>query len=469
MLALALLFACSDPAPVDTPSPEPTDTAPDTADTADTVASRCAMELPTRRAYDPDAAARGRALFIDGTLGEPMVPALGLRSLWAVWGTGPIANDDAYWSAFRERYGLFEAPWPNDGYPLGLHASTPTTATVNCLLCHADEVAGEVVIGVGNSRLDLQALWDDLVALQALAEGLGLPPIELPYTLTDRTGAAGTVDGVGLGMQMSKLYGPPGAHIEDRFGQQQAAPWWHMAHKDVVYSDGTGDVNNHRSMASTLLAFGTPWSTLQGMDATLLDLQAMMGSTAPPPWPFELDTSLVAPGLDVYQASCAACHGDLCDAAVGFPDRVVDLAEIGTDPLRSTRWTEAEASWASISWFGEPGPLRDTDGYLANPLRGVWATAPYLHNGSVPDLASLLDSSTRPDVWQRTGSGASDYDPDAVGWRYSTPSAPVTRDRVEDRRIVDTTQPGMAHDGHTYGDALSADDRRALLEFLKQL
>ena len=35
------------------------------------------------------------------------------------------------------------------------------------------------------------------------------------------------------------------------------------------------------------------------------------------------------------------------------------------------------------------------------PLDGVWATAPYLHNGSVPTLEAVLKSSDRPALWQR--------------------------------------------------------------------
>ncbi|MEZ4542259.1 MAG: hypothetical protein R3C43_19960, partial [Chloroflexota bacterium] len=41
------------------------------------------------------------------------------------------------------------------------------------------------------------------------------------------------------------------------------------------------------------------------------------------------------------------------------------------------------------------------EGYLAPPLFGVWATTPYLHNGSVPNLRAVLDSSLRPRLWQR--------------------------------------------------------------------
>jgi hypothetical protein len=72
-------------------------------------------------------------------------------------------------------------------------------------------------------------------------------------------------------------------------------------------------------------------------------------------------------------------------------------------------------------------------------------------------------------VWQRTGSSADDYDPERVGWRFTEPSAPPERSTVEARRVVDTAQPGMSAAGHTYGDALSPDERAVLLEYLKQL
>jgi mono/diheme cytochrome c family protein len=429
----------------------------------------CADELPVRRSWDPAAVARGEALFVDGTLGDGLIPEVGLRNLWAVWGTGPIPSDAGYWEAFRDRYGLLEAPWPNDGLPLGLHRVGGGMTTVSCLLCHADEVAGQPVIGVGNSRLDVQALIDDLIALQDLAGMLGLPDFELPYTITDRTGAAGSIDGVGIGMQISLLYGPPGADIETHFGFQQAAPWWTLKHKDRVYSDGTGDGGNHRSMASTLLAFGMTFAELQAVEPDLLDLQAMMFSLQPPAWPFEVDEALVDDGREVYLASCASCHGDPCDPAVGYPDLVLPAGEVGTDPVRAERWTQAEASWANVSWFGDAGAMTDTDGYLANPLHGVWASAPYLHNGTVPDLASLLDSSARPAVWQRTGAGADDYDPARVGWRFTEPAAPTDRSTPEARRVMDTSVPALSNAGHTYGDALSEAQRAALLEYLKVL
>jgi hypothetical protein len=49
---------------------------------------------------------------------------------------------------------------------------------------------------------------------------------------------------------------------------------------------------------------------------------------------------------------------------------------------------------------------------------GIWATAPYLHNGSVPTPADLLDSSKRPEFWQRSSSNTTDNYFEKVGWPY---------------------------------------------------
>jgi mono/diheme cytochrome c family protein len=100
--------------------------------------------------------------------------------------------------------------------------------------------------------------------------------------------------------------------------------------------------------------------------------------------------------------------------------------------------------------------------YESRVLHGIWATAPYLHNGSVPNLWELL---TPPA--QRKPSfmvGSKTYDPVNVG--YVTDSSPY-----KDGTLVvgASAAPGNSNSGHDYGTALSDDDRWALIEYLKQL
>ena len=100
--------------------------------------------------------------------------------------------------------------------------------------------------------------------------------------------------------------------------------------------------------------------------------------------------------------------------------------------------------------------------YIAPPLDGVWATAPYFHNGSVPKLSMVIDSSTRPTYWRRPFDSRA-YDLKDPGWRHTTPDGPV------DTNTYDTTQRGYGNQGHTFGDDLTDEERRALLEYLKTL
>jgi hypothetical protein len=71
----------------------------------------------------------------------------------------------------------------------------------------------------------------------------------------------------------------------------------------------------------------------------------------------------------------------------------------------------------------------------------------------------------------RTSYDSTDYDQSAVGWNFTAITHGQADEPTETARvkIYDTTLPGYGNTGHPYGDALSADDRRAVIEYLKTL
>ena len=100
--------------------------------------------------------------------------------------------------------------------------------------------------------------------------------------------------------------------------------------------------------------------------------------------------------------------------------------------------------------------------YESRVLYGIWATAPYLHNGSVPSLWELLLPPTRRSPSFMVGSKK--YDADNVG--YVTTETPYKDGTL----IVGAgAQPGNSNAGHDYTQKLTDDDRKALLEYLKTL
>jgi hypothetical protein len=96
--------------------------------------------------------------------------------------------------------------------------------------------------------------------------------------------------------------------------------------------------------------------------------------------------------------------------------------------------------------------------YAARPLYGIWAAAPYLHNGSVPTLYHLLlPPNQRPKTFAL---GARDYDPVKLGFV-------VNRNCSSQDCLVDTSETGDGNGGHIWGTDLTESDRMALLEYLK--
>lgn len=95
--------------------------------------------------------------------------------------------------------------------------------------------------------------------------------------------------------------------------------------------------------------------------------------------------------------------------------------------------------------------------YKAGPLNGIWATAPYLHNGSVATLSELLGVEPRR---AKFFVGSKVYDVARMGF---------VSDRAPGLFEFDTAASGNSSKGHTYTEGLSAGDRRALLEYLKTL
>ncbi len=126
------------------------------------------------------------------------------------------------------------------------------------------------------------------------------------------------------------------------------------------------------------------------------------------------------------------------------------------------------AEQPAMNGFGLPIGVRELRAYKARPLAGVWATAPFLHNGSVPSLYQLL--SPQDERATRFYKGTFEYDPQHLGYRTEA----FTNGFVFDTRIT-----GNHNSGHEFragkrgngviGRLLQPEERWALLEYLKVL
>jgi hypothetical protein len=180
-----------------------------------------------------------------------------------------------------------------------------------------------------------------------------------------------------------------------------------------------------------------------------------------------VDGDLAAKGKTVFDSNCARCHGTYGEGGV-YPNELVPLDDVGTDPTLAsgtTRFADRFVAWFAASFWGGMSRLEPSLGYIAPPLDGIWASAPYFHNGSVPTLEGVLDSSMRPAAWTRTFDSSA-YDQAAVGWQFTVMPSHA---EAANPRVYDTSEVGYGNGGHGFGDMLLPGDRTAVLEYLKTL
>jgi len=238
-----------------------------------------------------------------------------------------------------------------------------------------------------------------------------------------------------------------------------------------------------------------------------------------PAWPEEvfpkIDRTKAALGEKLYADACAGCHQVIPrEVAIktAYRANITDIDILKTDPTElnnmSSRYQagiyegkkaaslagdvipnpttgldplinavtgsllqhklQTLAGYADQYSTWTPSHEGDAAGYKGRPLNGIWATAPYLHNGSVPNLYELLLP-----TGQRSKSftlGSREFDPVRVGYALEQPKqagayAPFT---------FDVSLPGNSNAGHEFlstqdGKPFTDEQRWQLVEYMKTL
>jgi mono/diheme cytochrome c family protein len=431
-------------------------------------AGPCAEEAPS--------AERGRKALLGRHFTPPSIPLAAYENAWTVWDPGAKEPPADYAAKFRERYGLHPAPYPNDGYPMGLRLAPGLFGkglANDCLLCHGGSILGKSYVGLGNSTLDFQALYEEL------AQAAGAPK-KPPHVFCNVRGTseAGAMSVFLLGLREPDLKlrrEPLDLEIHDDMCEDVPA-WWLLKKKKTMYHTGGGDARSVRSLMQFMMSPLNPPSAITKEEATFRDIRAYLLSLEPPKYPFPVNGELAKKGQKVFEATCSRCHGTYGEKWT-YPNKIVPLEEIGTDPKRYEGITRKFGDYYDKSWFakekGEDGyKVIATEGYQAPPLDGLWATAPYFHNGSAPTVYHVLNSKARPKVFTRSyRTDEADYDKEKLGWKVKVLDGPADPKlpAIERRKVYDTTQPGRGNGGHTFGDKLTEEERRAVIEYLKTL
>ncbi len=202
----------------------------------------------------------------------------------------------------------------------------------------------------------------------------------------------------------------------------------------------------------------------------------------PPPYPFSVDLSKAREGKAIFREKCASCHSPRNQTIYSATSLGVDgnRSRLNTSVSRfglaalvmeactiyglnhqgqpGADWCMPKGDWnARLDEYFRDTPRRvaeGTNGYKADALHGIWAQAPYLHNGSVPTLGQLLCPTTRPVTFIR---GSAQYDQQLVGFEWlRRPERYSPLDTVLAKEY-DTRVSGKANSGHTFGVELCPD------------
>jgi cytochrome c5 len=250
-------------------------------------------------------------------------------------------------------------------------------------------------------------------------------------------------------------------------------------------------------------------------------IETTLAKLRPPIWDEtvlpKIDAAKAARGHALFEANCRHCHGPIVYDKAAQPTKekpvewkltIVPITEIGTDPrvvdnfldyrydasglaagdpslksidagsalsLVTAKVIEREYAALGITpaqqWeydgYGRKIGVQTKRGYKSRPLHGIWATPPFLHNASVPNVYQMLLPEERRS--RRFWVGSREYDTVRLGYR---------RRKVPGAFLFDTSLPGNANTGHQFRDdggvgvigrALSDDERFALIEYLKVL
>jgi mono/diheme cytochrome c family protein len=443
----------------------------------------------------------------------------------------------------------------------------------NCHWCHSGKVgdASEgsglgTLYGSGNSLLDVSA------GFSKFFDGLtGLVPV-----------VANKVRGTGdilLYPAIAALDVDRAQHYNESLvaapaqGSVDYPAWWNAGHRTRRFHDGSFAMDDARPVMGFFMPLFTRTNVLDlqhgraWIDERAKDVQLWLESLRAPAYPGPIDRTLAEAGALIFHSrdlfaaesesslsrpaggngSCATCHGVYAPRFVqdpaylerpeleGLAAYVVPIDLIDTDPARYASLNEGlretlRWSWWSYGTNDAPGacfgPV-EQGGYLAPPLYGVWATAPYFHNGSVPNVWGVLAPHERPKIWRRVSAPAPAaltsafmgfdtnlaraYDHQRLGWRYeelacgdpvlepaldctavdseANPAAEALRAQsfddvwfswniapqpqdartLEERKIYNTHKYSQGNYGHDFTAVLTDGERRALVEYLKTL
>lgn len=367
---------------------------------------------------------------------------------------------------------------------------------LGCVGCHSGRAAGRFFVGANNKKIDVGTV------------GRLAQKVQKPYMWTRHLRPEYQRDLIDQAMGFTKILANPNwmnltqglvpvSNVWQWFytqqgltppekpnrGQVKPAHLWGYKEKRAagLFSDGFGDGEKAGWAAAVEITAGQTPEVVRGYYHKIEELEHQFEKLLPPPYPFKVNDVLAAKGKEVFVQTCSGCHGTYERDEDGFPifkkPIHIPVTEVGTDTDRLDTVTDEFRALVKKSPLNDI--IRITNlgrGYFAPRLEGIWSRFGYLHNAAIPNVASLLTPpDQRPTVWSLHDAGELyRFDQSRLG--LTTP-VPGTTDHAKllqqgkdgKRDVYYTGRVGHSNQGHPFGTDLPAEDKLALIEYLKTL
>jgi len=355
----------------------------------------------------------------------------------------------------------------------------------NCLQCHAQRMGDSLVIGLGNTLFDFSLpMYGSSVIAEKIAMVMGTENEKEASSniFTSIKSTAPYLVAASRGVNMAdrltavlasyrdpltfKWLEKQKLKIPDEIIPTDVPAWWLLKKKNGMFYNGFGRGDFSRFLMASNLFTVTDTAESREVFSHFHHVLAYIYSIEPPKYPGHVNHNLAATGQHLFEQNCSTCHGTY-GAQGKYPNLLIPARVTQTDSmLYASNFSSPQfLDWFKKSWFrtgDRQADLVPFAGYIAPPLDGIWITAPYFHNGSVPTLEGVLNSKIRPAFWSRDFNNP-EYNIDEPGWKFTL------SDKQYTRSTYNTSLPGYSNKGHYFGDRLSDTERKAIIEYLKTL